>query len=158
MFFSSLRIYCVTIIGVIIIIVNGSNVAVMIVRVIFIGSFFFYCFLSNRSFPTNSKQDILTAFKLYFLSIYKLYKTTFAQMRFVYFWYFEISLQLEKKAAAKASSTKAEAQRLQKEATEKKNKAAALKQRGIEAKKNSSVVFGAGTGTFNKNWKIENLV
>ena len=66
----------------------------------------------------------------------------------LFFDIFEISLQLEKKAAAKASSTKAEAQRLQKEATEKKNKAAALKQRGIEANKNSSVVFGAGTGTF----------
>ena len=41
MFFSSLRVYCVTIIGVIIVIVNGANVAVIIVRVIFISVFLF---------------------------------------------------------------------------------------------------------------------
>ena len=35
----------------------GANVAVMIVRVIFISSFFFYCLLSNHSFSNKPKQD-----------------------------------------------------------------------------------------------------
>ena len=33
-----------------------SNVAVIIVRVIFISVFLFYCLLSNHSFPTNSNK------------------------------------------------------------------------------------------------------
>ena len=34
-----------------------SNVAVIIVRVIFISPFLFYCLLLNHSFPTNPNRD-----------------------------------------------------------------------------------------------------
>ena len=43
---------------------GAINVAVIIVRVIFISSFFFYCLLLNHSFPTNPNMYILTSFKL----------------------------------------------------------------------------------------------
>ena len=45
-----------------------SNVAVIVVRIIFISSFLFYCLLLNHSFPTNPNR-ITNCFKL-FLSIY----------------------------------------------------------------------------------------
>ena len=63
MFFSSLRVYCVTII------------AVIIVRVIFIRSFLFYCLLLNHSFPTNPNM-ITNCFKLF--SQFTTLQTTFA--------------------------------------------------------------------------------
>ena len=34
-----------------------SNVAVIIIRMVFISSFLFYCLLSNHSFQSNPKQD-----------------------------------------------------------------------------------------------------
>ena len=43
-----------------------SNVAVIIVRIIFIGSFLFYCLLLNHSFPTNPNR-ITNCFKLFSL-------------------------------------------------------------------------------------------
>jgi serine/threonine protein kinase len=43
-----------------------SNVAVIIVRILFIGSFFFYCLLLNQSFPTNPNK-ITNCFKLFSL-------------------------------------------------------------------------------------------
>ena len=46
----------------------------MIVRVIFISAFFFYCLLLNHSFPTNPNRIILTALKLVLSLYYKLYK------------------------------------------------------------------------------------
>ena len=51
-----------------------SNVAVIIVRIVFIGSFLFYCLLLNHSFPTNPNRIILTALKLVLSLYYKLYK------------------------------------------------------------------------------------
>ena len=39
---------------------------VIIVRIVFIGSFLFYCLLSNHSFPTNP-NSITNCFKLFFL-------------------------------------------------------------------------------------------
>ena len=59
-----------------------SNVAVMIVRVIFISSFLFYCLLLNHSFPTNPNK-ITNCFKL-ILSIYN-FTIYICSMRFVYF-------------------------------------------------------------------------
>jgi hypothetical protein len=52
-----------------------SNVAVIIVKVVFIGAFLFYCLLSNHSFQTNPNK-ITNCFKLFSLC-YKL-TTTFA--------------------------------------------------------------------------------
>ena len=43
-----------------------SNVAVIIVRVIFISEFLFYCLLLNHSFPTNPNK-ITNCFKLFSL-------------------------------------------------------------------------------------------
>ena len=43
-----------------------SNVAVIIVRIVFIGSFLFYCLLLNHSFPTNPNR-ITNCFKLILL-------------------------------------------------------------------------------------------
>ena len=43
-----------------------SNVAVIIVRIVFISSFFFYCLLLNHSFPTNPNK-ITNCFKLFSL-------------------------------------------------------------------------------------------
>jgi len=40
-----------------------SNVAVIIVRIVFISPFFFYCLLLNHSFPTNPNR-ITNCFKL----------------------------------------------------------------------------------------------
>ena len=54
----------------------GANVAVTIVRIVFISSFFFYCLFLNHSFPTNPNR-ITNCFKL-ILSITTL-QTTFAQ-------------------------------------------------------------------------------
>ena len=53
-----------------------SNVAVIIVRVIFISAFLFYCLLFKHSFPTNPNK-IINCFK-FILSITTL-QTTFAQ-------------------------------------------------------------------------------
>ena len=47
-----------------------SNIAVIIVRIIFIGSFLFYCLLLNHSFPTNPNK-ITNCFKLF--SLFQLY-------------------------------------------------------------------------------------
>ena len=49
-----------------------SNVAVIIVRIVLISSFFFYCFLLNHSFPTNPNK-ITNCFSTYSLSIYNLH-------------------------------------------------------------------------------------
>ena len=54
-----------------------SNVAVIIVRVVFIGSFLFQCLLLNHSFPTNPNK-ITNCFKLILLCL-QLLQTTFAQ-------------------------------------------------------------------------------
>ena len=43
-----------------------SNVAVIHVRIVFIGSFLFYCLLLNHSFPTNP-NSITNCFKLFSL-------------------------------------------------------------------------------------------
>ena len=43
-----------------------SNVAVIIVRIVFISSFLFYCLLLNHSFPTNPNR-ITNCFKLFSL-------------------------------------------------------------------------------------------
>ena len=53
-----------------------SNVAVIIVKVIFISPFLFYCLLCNHSFPSNP-NSVTNCFKL-FSSIYN-FTTTFAQ-------------------------------------------------------------------------------
>ena len=53
-----------------------SNVAVIIVKLIFISAFLFYCLLCNHSFPTNP-NSVTNCFKL-ILSITTL-QTTFAQ-------------------------------------------------------------------------------
>ena len=45
-----------------------SNIAVILVRIVFISSFLFYCLLLNHSFPTNPNK-ITNCFKL-ILSIY----------------------------------------------------------------------------------------
>jgi serine/threonine protein kinase len=55
---------------------SDAVVAVIIVRIIFIGSFLFYWLLLNHSFPTNPNR-MTNCFKL-FLSITTL-QTTFAQ-------------------------------------------------------------------------------
>ena len=59
-----------------------SNVAVIIVKIVFIssfrGSFLFYCLLLNHSFPTNP-NSITNCIETYSLLFYKLYQTTFAQ-------------------------------------------------------------------------------
>ena len=52
-------------------------VAVIVVRIVFIGAFFFYCLLLNHSFQTNP-NSVTNCFKTYSLLFYKLYKTTFA--------------------------------------------------------------------------------
>ena len=61
---------------------------VIIVRVIFIGSFLFYCLLYNHSFSNKPKQDILTAFNLFSLLF-----TNFTKLHllnaFVYFLIFD---------------------------------------------------------------------
>ena len=51
-----------------------SNVAVIIVRTIFISSFLFYCLLLNHSFQTNPNK-ITNCFKLilFYLQLYKLH-------------------------------------------------------------------------------------
>ena len=55
-----------------------SDVAVIIVGIISIGSFLFYCLLLNHSFHINTQNSIrLTAFNLFSLSITNL-QTTFA--------------------------------------------------------------------------------
>ena len=56
----------------------------MIVRVIFISSFFFYCLLSNRSFPTNPNR-ITNCFQTYSLLFYNFYKLHLLKCVFVYF-------------------------------------------------------------------------
>ena len=43
-----------------------SNIAVIFVRIVFIGSFLSYCLLLNHSFPTNPNK-ITNRFKLFFL-------------------------------------------------------------------------------------------
>ena len=53
-----------------------SNVAVIIVRTVFIGAFLFYCLLLNHSFPTNPNK-ITNCFKL----ILFLLQTTSAHCR-----------------------------------------------------------------------------
>ena len=65
-----------------------SNVAVIIVRIVFISLFFFYCLLLNHSFPTNPNK-ITNCFKLFlfYLQLYKLHLLN----AFVYFWIFEHS-------------------------------------------------------------------
>ena len=50
-----------------------SNVAVIIVRILFIGSFLFCCLLLTHTFSTNPNRILLTAFNLFF-SILQLYK------------------------------------------------------------------------------------
>ena len=52
--------------------------SVIIVRVIFISSFLFYCLLFNHSFPTNPNK-ITNCFKTYSLLMTNFYQTTFAQ-------------------------------------------------------------------------------
>ena len=61
-----------------------SNVAVIIVRIVFISLFFFYCLLLNHSFPTNPNK-ITNCFKLFlfYLQLYKLHLLN----AFVYFWF-----------------------------------------------------------------------
>ena len=51
-----------------------SNVAVIHVRIVFIGSFLFYCLLLNHSFPTNP-NSITNCFEtfLFLLQLYKLH-------------------------------------------------------------------------------------
>ena len=44
----------------------GANVAVIIVRIVFIGSFYFYCLLSNHSFQINPNK-ITNCFQLFSL-------------------------------------------------------------------------------------------
>ena len=56
-----------------------SNVAVIIVRIVFISSFLFYCLLYNHSFPTNPNK-ITNCFKLF--SLYYNYTTTLLLRRF----------------------------------------------------------------------------
>ena len=53
-----------------------SNVAVIVVRIIFISSFLFYCLLLNHSFPTNP-NSVTNCLKLF--SIFTTLQTTFAQ-------------------------------------------------------------------------------
>ena len=53
-----------------------QNVAAIIVRVIFIGAFFFYCLLLNHSFPTNPNK-MTNCFQLF--SLFTTLPTTFAQ-------------------------------------------------------------------------------
>ena len=65
------RIHCVPITNVLFPVVSiskrrRSNVAVSIVRILFIGSFLFYCLLSNHIFPTNPNK-ITNCFKLFSL-------------------------------------------------------------------------------------------
>ena len=57
--------------------ISRSNVAVIIVKVIFISVFLFYCLLSNHSFPTNPNR-ITNCFKLILFYLQSL-QTTFAQ-------------------------------------------------------------------------------
>ena len=54
-----------------------SNVAVIIVRIVFISSFLFCCLLLNHSFQTNPNK-ITNCLKL-FLSLFTTLQTTFAQ-------------------------------------------------------------------------------
>ena len=93
MFFSSLRVNCVTIIGVIIVIVNRANLAVIIVRKVLINSFLFYCLLLNHSFPTNP-NSITNCFQLilFYLQLYKLHLLN----AFVYFWFLKQSGDLKR--------------------------------------------------------------
>ena len=56
---------------------TSSVLAVIILKIVFISLFFFYCLLLNHSFQTNPNR-ITNCFKL-FSSILQLYKTTFAQ-------------------------------------------------------------------------------
>jgi len=60
-------------------------VAVIVVRIVFISSFLFYCLLLNHSFPKNP-NSVTNCFKL-ILSIYN-FTTTFAQcVRLFWFFY-----------------------------------------------------------------------
>ena len=59
-------------------------VAVIVVRIVFISSFFFYCLLLNHSFPTIPNMIILIALKLILFYITTL-QTTFCGNAFVYF-------------------------------------------------------------------------
>ena len=61
---------------------SDAVVAVIIVRIVFISSFFFYCLLLNHSFPTNPNR-ITNCFKLilFYLQLYKLHLLN----AFVYF-------------------------------------------------------------------------
>ena len=61
------------------------NVVVIIIRDIFISTFFFYCLLCKHSFPTNPNSST-NCFKSYSLSVYKLYKLHLLNA-FVYFWF-----------------------------------------------------------------------
>ena len=58
---------------------HRSNVAVIIVKVIFINAFLSYCLLSNHSFPTDPNR-MTNCFQLllFLLQLVQLYKTTFA--------------------------------------------------------------------------------
>ena len=56
-----------------------SNVAVIIVRILFISSFLFYCLLSNHSFQTNPNK-ITNCFKLF--SLYYNFTTTLLLRRY----------------------------------------------------------------------------
>ena len=53
-----------------------SNVAVIIVRIVFISAFLFYCLLLNHSFQTNP-NSITNCFQLF--SLFTTLQTTFAQ-------------------------------------------------------------------------------
>ena len=48
---------------------SDAVVAVIIVRIVFISPFFFYCLLLNHSFQTNP-NSVTNCFKTYSLSIY----------------------------------------------------------------------------------------
>jgi hypothetical protein len=66
--------YCVTIL---VVITYLSNVVVIIVRIVLISSFLFYCLLSNHSFPTNPNSST-NCFQLILFCVTTL-QTTFAQ-------------------------------------------------------------------------------
>ena len=60
--------------------VSAKCSLVIIVRVIFMSSFLFYCLLLNHSFSTNPNK-MTNCFQTYSLSICKLYKLHFVEMR-----------------------------------------------------------------------------
>ena len=62
-----------------------SNVAVIIVRIVFYSSFFFCCLLFNHSFQTNPNR-MTNCLKLLSLSVYNFYELHLLNA-FVYFWF-----------------------------------------------------------------------